>query len=142
MNRNTGFTLIELMIVVEIIAIVAAMGIPSYLRTRLQANESSAVANLRTIRDAQLSFNSVYLRYAEDFDALTTPVPPFLSGNWFGPRNGYLFRIEGDDNTFRIFATPEVFGTTGWHGFFTDPSGIIRYRPGAEADATCPPLGD
>ena len=54
--KNKGFTLIELMIVVAIIAIIAAIAIPNLLRSRLQSNEAAAIGNLKTIVGAQTAF--------------------------------------------------------------------------------------
>ncbi len=141
MKRNAGFTLIELMIVVEIIAVIAALAVPNYLRTRLQSNEASAVGNLHAVLDAQMSFNNVHLRYAANFDELTSPNPPFLSGEWGGPRAGYQFTFESDGTTFAAHATPVDYGNTGYHSFFVDPSGVIRYQGMAAASADSPPLG-
>jgi type IV pilus assembly protein PilA len=141
MKRNAGFTLIELMIVVEIIGLLVAIALPNYLRTRLQTNEASAVGNLRVVRDAQLSYNNANLRYAANFDELITPTPPYLSGDWTKAKNGYLFSMVSDGSTFSLRATPEDFGHTGYHGFFVDVSGVIRYAPMADATADSPPLG-
>jgi prepilin-type N-terminal cleavage/methylation domain-containing protein len=134
-NRNAGFTLIELMIVVEIIAVIMAIAIPSYLRTRLQANESSAVGNLRAIMDAQTAYHGANNRYAQNFDELTDGTPPFLNGDWDGARSGYAYRIDATPQFFTAHANPVEFGRTGWHGFLIDGSGVTRYEQGAEATA-------
>lgn len=142
MKRNAGFTLIELMIVTEIIAIIAAMALPNFVRARVQSNESTAAANLRTILDAQIAYNSAHNVYAPDFEALTTPTPPFLSGgDWAAARTGYVYRMEVQPGSFAAYATPQEFGQTGWRGFFIDPSGIVRSELGAEATASSTPLG-
>ncbi len=141
MRKNAGFTLIELMIVVEIIAIMVAVAVPNYLRTRIQANESNAVGSLRTILNAQMTYNTVNLEYAPDFTALTTADPPYLTGDWTKERNGYVFTVAGAGSNFSARATPTAFGETGYHGFFVDPSGIVRYQVMADADAESPVLG-
>lgn len=137
MKNNQGFTLIELMIVVEIIAILAAIAVPNYMRTRIQANEASAVASLRVILDAQTNYNTQHYEYADDITDLTNASPPFLEGgDWTGSRNGYRFRVESDGVSFAAYATPEEWNVTGWNGFRIDASAAIRYKQGSDPDAT------
>ena len=142
MRKNSGFTLIELMVVVEIIAIVAAMAIPSYIRSRIQANEAAAVGDLRAIRDAQITYNAVNLVYAPSFNELVTATPPFLGGEWTQVHNGYNFKMRGAATNFSATAVPVEFGSTGWRAFYVDASGQIRYRENGEADETDSLIGN
>ena len=140
-RRHAGFTLIELMIVVAIIAIVAAIAIPNLIRSRIQANEGAAVGNLRTMLGAQVAFHSANYRYTLDIAELTGANPPYLDGGWIGEKGGYMFRLGGTTDAFNCVAFPVAFGLTGSKDFFIDASGVIRYDPDGDADANSTPLG-
>ena len=139
--KNKGFTLIELMIVVAIIAIIAAIAIPNLLRSRMQSNESAAVGNLRTIVGAQTAFQGANFEYATTFDQLTTATPPFLDGDWTTAKSGYNYVLGGDANAFTANANAVQYGVTGNRGFFTDASGVIRFEEGGDATAASAVLG-
>ncbi|MFP4499822.1 MAG: type IV pilin protein [Candidatus Hydrogenedentota bacterium] len=142
LHKSQGFTLIELMIVVAIIAIIAAIAIPNLLRSRIQSNESAAVGNLRTVVGAQTAYHASEFEYAVDFATLTGATPPFLDGEWDGvPKNGYNFALGGSSQSFTCNADPVESGVTGNKGFFTDASGVIRHADGGAADETSPVLG-
>jgi prepilin-type N-terminal cleavage/methylation domain-containing protein len=141
MRKAAGFTLIELMIVVSIIAIIAAIMIPSLLRSRVHANEASAVENLRVLQSAQTSYFASKKSFG-DFAMLTADTPRFLNGTWSQgiEKSGYLFEIESaTEGNFVCYADPVALNITGTRYFRMDSSGVIRWnstgRPGANDTA-------
>ena len=136
-----GFSLIELLIVVAIIGIIAAIAIPNLLEARKAANESSAKTSLRTIGTAQTNYLSAYgnnTDYAVDLDALATPklIDDALAS---GTKSGYTITMTGGVGTYVSNANPT--GTsTGTNRFFSDESGVIRFNATAAAAVTDAPI--
>ena len=137
-----GFTLVEIMIVVAIIALLAAIAIPSFLRARLNANESAAVSALHTISTAAQSYRSVNPKYPGNLASLACANPSYIDNVLGGgTKQGYNFYLEGHTYTFSATARPVEHGKTGVRGFYVDESGIIRYTTAtASATATDPVL--
>ena len=143
--KNKGFTLIELMIVVAIIAIIAAIAIPNLLRSRLQSNESAAIGNLRTVVGSQTAFAAAERGYADAFASLNTPAtgPAYLDIDLTPATGvqGYIYALVSAGNAvvsasgvaafedFNCTAVPSNPGTSGIRGFFVDASGVIRFDP-------------
>ena len=154
MNKERGFSLIELLIVVAIILIIAAIAIPNLLRAKIAANESSAVSSLRTINTAEVTYSSSWgAGYAAVVDNLggVAPCAPATaaaaciidSALSVAPytKSGYVFvavgntPVSGVNNGFEVNASPVVVDVTGKRAFCSDQTGVLR------ANTTGVPIG-
>ncbi len=139
--KSKGFTLVEIMIVVAIIALLAAIAIPNLLRARMAANESAAQATLKTLSTACETFavqnNGAY---PANLLALTAPAagPPFLNdANILLEHGGYQYTPAWAAASYCFQAIPSNFGTSGGTSYTISTGGVWQTTPAAAALA-CP----
>jgi type IV pilus assembly protein PilA len=157
-RKQQGFSLIELLIVVAIILVIAAIAIPNFIRARISANEASAVTSVHAVSTAEIGYSAAYptVGYSPTLAALgdggTSPCPVTPAASCFldnslagGSKSGYTFTYAQDATYspslgFTLNGDPSIYGLSGQMGYFTDQTNVIRYNSTGGATASSSPL--
>ncbi len=134
MKNYEGFSLLELMIVVAIILIIAMIAVPNLLRSQQTAQASKAVAQLRTINTAEVTYISSNQGSYGDIPSLIAQ--SLLDARFTGSISGYSFTLSASGNNYTANATA-VSSNSGRFDFYTQPDYVIRYS----TDPTRAPAG-
>lgn len=138
-RSQRGFSLIELLIVVAVIGIIAAIAVPNFINSRQAAHNASAFSSLRLIHTAQIAYRMRNTQYG-DLTALRNANmidDPLLAS---GTRSNYTFVINAatiSPSFYEATATPAI---APWQYYYLDVSGVIRRETGRAADATSSPI--
>ncbi len=142
-DRERGFSLIELLIVIAIILIILSIALPQMSKSRMHAQEMSAIAEIQTINQAEVQYQSQFGQFAT---ALAQLGPPTTAGAAEGPNaaglipaslasgsaSGYNFTLAPSPSGYSVTAVPKAFGSTGRRTFYSDQTGIKRENWGQD----------
>jgi prepilin-type N-terminal cleavage/methylation domain-containing protein len=154
-KSNEGFSLIELLLVVAVILVLAAIAIPNFIRSKMRANEASAVQNSRNISTAEVVYSTTYgIGYSTGLIPLAGDGPNVNQTNAeliddvlaSGTKSGYIFTYavittdaSGNVDSYTLNADPQS-STTGQNHFYTDQTGVIRSNSAVPAGPNDVPI--
>jgi type IV pilus assembly protein PilA len=136
-----GFSLIELLIVISIILIIAAIAIPKMNNQLMSAHEMAAIRQITTVHQAETQYYSQFGKYAETLQALGPPasgapgpaaadlIPKVLAD---GKNSGYVFGVAATPTGYTVTAVPEAFNSSGRRTFYSDQTLVIRNNWGQD----------
>ena len=138
MKRSAGFTILELMIVIALLAILLVAAVPSFLNARKNAAAAGVIGRMKTTVTANEQF---HLRF-RTFAASETEIinAGFLLDYTNDPDPSYLYTYSGGLSTWSMIASPTELGVTGDHYFYVDHTGVIRFESTGVATAASPPV--
>ena len=155
-RRSAGFSLIELLVVVAVVMIIAAIAIPNFLRSRMRTNEASAIQSLRNISTAEIVYSTLYgVGFSDNLMKLAGNgivvdqnnaglIDDALAG---GAKSGFVFTFtvgttdsQGHVGAYSVTADPQVTGTTGQRHFYVDQTSVIRFNNSVPAGPSDMPI--
>ena len=134
-DRRRGFSLIELLIVISIILIIAAIAVPKMNNQLMASHEMAAIRQVTTIHQAETQYYSQFGKYASSLAELGPPasgaatpaaadlIPKVLAE---GKNSGYVFTVQANATGYAITAVPEAFNSSGRRTFYSDQTLVIR----------------
>jgi type IV pilus assembly protein PilA len=148
-QKRSGFSLIELLIVIAIILIIVTIAVPNLNNARIHASETAAIGAIRAIHEAQVQYFSTYKRFAATLAELGPPTSGASSSAAAdliqedlasGTKGGYKFVVMATPSGYTISANPVAFGSSGRRTFYSDTNMTLRQNSGPDPAGPSSPI--